>query len=161
MRRNPFILPINLDENQKANLSLFHDSTTLHKKDPHDMDIRRNHRIRTSTAKQFVRVGSSSNASHKSTTAQGRKRPSISRDVTPYSSTGVDSRSSSRSKSSAPIPSIVGELDILRVRKAEKVILSEEEIHGRYCRNDLGRLVPGMMLSLRSYFDMLTTNSSI
>jgi hypothetical protein len=39
-------------------------------------------------------------------------------------------------------PSTVGDLDVLRIRKAEKVILSEEAIQGQYLRDANGRLVP-------------------
>merc|ERR1711871_550301 len=38
--------------------------------------------------------------------------------------------------------SIVGDVDMIRVRDAERLILQEEEIYGRYQRDDNGNLVP-------------------
>ena len=46
-------------------------------------------------------------------------------------------------------PSHIGDLDMLRVREAEKVILMEEELHGRYVRDEYGRIVPVRHLQRR------------
>lgn len=40
------------------------------------------------------------------------------------------------------MPSHIGDLDMLRVREAEKVLLQEEMINGRLIRDQYGRLVP-------------------
>lgn len=40
------------------------------------------------------------------------------------------------------LPSHIGDLDMLRIREAEKVILQEEAIHGRMVRDEFNRLVP-------------------
>ncbi|CAM9112072.1 unnamed protein product, partial [Choristocarpus tenellus] len=37
---------------------------------------------------------------------------------------------------------VIGDMDMLRVREAEKVILQEEEIHGRYEQDSSSRLIP-------------------
>ena len=41
-----------------------------------------------------------------------------------------------------PFPSSVGDVDMLRIREAEKTLLEEEELHGRMMRDEYGRLVP-------------------
>ena len=41
-----------------------------------------------------------------------------------------------------PFPTSVGDVDMLRIRDAEKVLLEEEMIHGRMMRDEYGRLVP-------------------
>ena len=41
--------------------------------------------------------------------------------------------------------SFVGDLDMLRFRQAERVIISEEALHGRFLRNSRGKLVPAWM----------------
>jgi hypothetical protein len=41
-----------------------------------------------------------------------------------------------------PFPTSVGDVDMLRIRDAEKVLLEEEMIHGRMMRDEFGRLVP-------------------
>ncbi|CAM9513235.1 unnamed protein product, partial [Discosporangium mesarthrocarpum] len=46
---------------------------------------------------------------------------------------------------------IVGDMDMLRVREAEKVILQEEEIHGRYTQNSSARLVPAGIASREAF----------
>jgi hypothetical protein len=41
-----------------------------------------------------------------------------------------------------PFPTSVGDVDMLRIRDAEKILLEEEMIHGRMMRDEYGRLVP-------------------
>ena len=49
-----------------------------------------------------------------------------------------------------PFPSHVGDIDMIRIRAAEKVILEEETSQGRMMRDQYGRLVPE---ALRSSLD--------
>ena len=47
------------------------------------------------------------------------------------------------------VPSHVGDLDMLRVRECEKVVLVEEELIGRYGRDEYNRVVPIAVLEQR------------
>ena len=44
--------------------------------------------------------------------------------------------------SGRPFPTSVGDVDMMRIRDCEKVLLEEEIIHGRMMRDEYGRLVP-------------------
>ena len=45
-------------------------------------------------------------------------------------------------KAERPLPSHIGDLDMLRVRESEKLILQEEMLRGRMMRDEYGRLIP-------------------
>lgn len=57
------------------------------------------------------------------------------------------------------MPSQVGDVDMLRIREAEKLILHEERTHGRFVRDDNGKLVPEViwqqMQALREQQEMM------
>jgi hypothetical protein len=59
-----------------------------------------------------------------------------------YSGNGADFQERSSQGLMKIMPSHIGDLDMLRVREAEKAILQEEMIHGRMLRDPYGRLVP-------------------
>ncbi|RQM19872.1 hypothetical protein B5M09_006231 [Aphanomyces astaci] len=48
-----------------------------------------------------------------------------------------------KAKTTVVLPSQIGDLDVLRIREAEKSLLEEESLFGRFKRDLYGRLVPG------------------
>ncbi|RHY14093.1 hypothetical protein DYB25_001248 [Aphanomyces astaci] len=48
-----------------------------------------------------------------------------------------------KAKTTVVLPSQIGDLDVLRIREAEKSLLEEEALFGRFKRDLYGRLVPG------------------
>ncbi|ETW10012.1 hypothetical protein, variant [Aphanomyces invadans] len=55
---------------------------------------------------------------------------------------GTAPSASLKAKPTVVLPSQVGDLDVLRIREAEKLLLEEEALFGRYKRDLYGRLVP-------------------
>ncbi|RHY31374.1 hypothetical protein DYB32_003571 [Aphanomyces invadans] len=58
---------------------------------------------------------------------------------------GTAPSASLKAKPTVVLPSQVGDLDVLRIREAEKLLLEEEALFGRYKRDLYGRLVPGIV----------------
>ncbi|KDO33290.1 hypothetical protein SPRG_02099 [Saprolegnia parasitica CBS 223.65] len=67
-------------------------------------------------------------------------------ELVPRQLTSADANASStpsvRSRATYVLPSQIGNLDVLRIREAEKIVLAEEELCGRYARDLYGRIVP-------------------
>ncbi|OQS02859.1 hypothetical protein THRCLA_04807 [Thraustotheca clavata] len=137
MERNPFIMPDNLDRRQEEVSQLLFE--------PGNME-------------PFFEVGGIPVAplrparSPNSSSRQGKhKTPYETRilndeELLPRQLTSAQANASStppaRPKSTFVLPSQIGNLDLLRIREAEKIVLAEEELCGRYSRDLYGRIVP-------------------
>eukprot|EP00520_Triparma_pacifica_P008455 CAMPEP_0118666812 /NCGR_PEP_ID=MMETSP0785-20121206/19428_1 /TAXON_ID=91992 /ORGANISM="Bolidomonas pacifica, Strain CCMP 1866" /LENGTH=2849 /DNA_ID=CAMNT_0006561175 /DNA_START=172 /DNA_END=8724 /DNA_ORIENTATION=+ len=55
-------------------------------------------------------------------------------------------------------PSTIGDLDMLRLRQAEKTILAEEAIHGQYLRDHNNRLVPAWQAERERFADTVAVD---
>ncbi|OQR84247.1 hypothetical protein ACHHYP_13661 [Achlya hypogyna] len=135
MLRNPFVMPENLERRHEDGVAF----------EPGAVD-------------SFVEVGgvpvsplrpmrspltSSRPAKHKSAY---ETRIINDEELVPRNNTSADANASStpsaRPRSTYVLPSQIGNLDVLRIREAEKVVLAEEELCGRYARDLYGRVVP-------------------
>jgi len=68
------------------------------------------------------------------------------------------STSSSTNYQQHVTPSTIGDLDLLRIRRAEKAILSEEAIQGQYLRDASDRLVPAWQAERERFGEVVGTD---
>ncbi|EQC31271.1 hypothetical protein SDRG_10876 [Saprolegnia diclina VS20] len=141
MERNPFIMPDNLDK-RSDDATPFTPPTT-----------------NVGAVDTFLEVGGvpvSPLRPLRSPQAQAARQPKLrsayetriinDEELVPRQLTSADANASStpsvRSRATYVLPSQIGNLDVLRIRAAEKVVLAEEELCGRYARDLYGRIVP-------------------
>ncbi|GMI41685.1 hypothetical protein TeGR_g13922 [Tetraparma gracilis] len=152
MERNPFVIPLAMDQRPSTGqggkpLLTGHKTSEGANADPGFTSVGNavpagTITSRTSTSKK----GKSPTKSHPSPfSTPVINDPSLlsPKQSTLKSSTSNSSPSRSTSHHQSHVtPSTIGDLDLLRVRSAEKAILAEEAIAGRYLRSKDGRLVP-------------------
>ncbi|GMH84147.1 hypothetical protein TrST_g12290 [Triparma strigata] len=149
MDRNPFIIPLSMDQRPK----------TGNKKDGgalltgHKSEEGANADPGFTSIGGMVREGNVTHQTHQKQLT-GKKKSQPSPFATPVINDPdliLEKKSPGRkkggktthtAKQSQVAPSTVGDLDLLRIRNAEKVILAEEAIQGQYLRDAHGRLVP-------------------
>ena len=149
MDRNPFIIPLSMDQRPK----------TGNKKDGGALLTGHKSEEGANADPGFTSIGGmvrGGNVTHQTHQKQltGKKKSQPSPFATPVINDPdliLEKKSPGRkkggktthtAKQSQVAPSTVGDLDLLRIRNAEKVILAEEAIQGQYLRDAHGRLVP-------------------
>jgi hypothetical protein len=59
-------------------------------------------------------------------------------------STAMRARAEASPRAARLQPSHIGDMDLIRVRACEHIVLMEEEIHGQYIRDKRGRIIPAL-----------------
>ncbi|GMH87214.1 hypothetical protein TL16_g10785 [Triparma laevis f. inornata] len=151
MDRNPFIIPLPLDQRPKTGSKKDGSLLTGHKTEeganaePGFMSIGGN--LREGNFISTERTGGGNRSSKKKSSPSPFATPVINDPDLIVSKTSpsrkkASTKTTTQHKQSQIAPSTVGDLDLLRIRKAEKIILGEEAIQGQYLRDIHNRLVP-------------------
>ena len=150
MQRNPFVLPGGLDGSHQPTTHIESSIQIGRRGHAHYSDSAPTNSINRSQAT----IENISNP-YNTPIVPGMQRPSVTQRKI-RRPTALLVNGSQKSTKDDIFPSHVGELDMIRVREAEKVIMSEEDIHGRYKRSVYGRLLPGE--SFLTYSFVVVTN---